>query len=188
MLTAWAKKVMAVMKTAGIVPFVSVTNTSNANIEAVSIAGNTRYIPPVQGASVAYGLIDTALVETGSNSSIGVAFGSDNTGVTENDYTLGSLITGLMAATPTIQTIYDSDNNRYIARLDYTISNDTGAVVTIREVGLFARFNTAGTRGDGASAGNNRYSFMIDRTVLSSPVTIPDGDAATVRYEFIYQG
>lgn len=187
MLTAWAKKIMAVMKNTGIVPHVTVASTSLAYIEAVSIGGNTRYIPPVPNIATTYGLINTALVETGSSSSMGVAFGSDNTEVTENDYTLGSLITGLTGLTPTIQTIYDSDNNLYIARLDYAISNNTGAVVTIREVGLFARFNTAGTRGDAASS-SNRYSFMIDRTVLSSSVTIPDGEAATVRYDFAYQG
>jgi hypothetical protein len=189
MLTAWAKKVMAVQRASGVVPHVSTNSTSVAYIEAVSMAGNSKYIPPMPYENATYPLISDALVESGAYSSVGVAFGADGTAATENDYTLGGHITGLRAVTPSIQTIYDGDNNRYVARLDFSVSNDTGAAVTIREVGLFVRFNTAASRGGTASSSSNsRFSFMMDRTVLSSPVTIPDGEAATVRYEFAYQG
>lgn len=189
MLTAWAKKCMAVQKTAGTVPYVNVSSTSAAYIEAVSLAGNLKYIPPIPSTNPSYSLISKAMVESGNASSTGVAFGTDDTVATENDYTLGSHITRITAATAPIETVYDGDNNSYVARLDFSVSNNTGAAVTIREVGLFVQFNTAESRGGATSStAAKKFSFMIDRTVLPSPVTIHDGEAATVRYDFIYQG
>ena len=188
MLTTWGKRVMA---TANIVnygvPYVSVSNADNANIPAKTISGNTLYIPPLYQTTPTWAPIVSSLVVSGSSSSIGVAFGSGSTAATENDYTLENQVTGINVTTPTLATFFDSVNMKYVARLDYTISNDTGASVTIAEIGLFVRFNTAPIQGDNAiNTSANRYSFLIDRTVLDTPVTIPNGDAATIRYEFAY--
>lgn len=188
MLTAWGKKVASVATVAGYcLPFVSATNSSIAFIQGKTLAGNTLYIPPVYAASPTWGPIVSSLVESGSSSSVGVAFGSGNTSPSENDYTLENLITGITANTPTLETFFDETNHKYVARLDYTIQNDTGAEISIKEVALFVRFNTATTwGGTPVTSAAGRYSFMIDRTLLASPVVIPNGDAGTVRYEFSY--
>jgi len=188
MLTTWGKRVIATAKIINYgVPFVAVSSTGNANIPAKTISGDTLYIPPMYQVSPNWEPIVSSLVESGSYASVGVAFGSGSTAATENDYTLENQVTGITGTTPTIVTFFDSVNMKYVARLDYVISNDTGASITISEIGLFVRFNTATTQGDSASSSlARRYSFLIDRTVLDAPVTIPNGDAATIRYEFAY--
>lgn len=189
MLTAWGKKCMAVIRNTNVVPNVTISNASEAGIEAKDIAGNTHYIPPAPYSVIGYAIINSEMVLSGTNASIGVAFGADNTTPTENDYTIGDHITGLTAPTPTIETLYDTVNHRYVAMLQYTLRNDTGTDVTIREVGLFGKFGSAEERGNvPSSTASSRYSFMIDRTVFPSPVTIPNGEARVVRYEFAYQG
>lgn len=195
MLTAWGKKVVACAKYIGsnipyYLPSPTFANNSPAYIQAKNAAGTSVYIGPLYYTQPSYSAITGALVTTGSSSSVGVAFGSDSTAATENDYTLGSQVTGLSIGTnPSVVTYFDSTNFKYIARLDYTLSNDTGSDITISEVGFFMRFATATTRGANASTtAANRHCIMIDRTVLDTPVTIPNGTAATVRYEFAYEG
>lgn len=188
MLTTWGKRVAAAATVFGYsLPYVTLSATSKALIPAKSIAGTALYIPAQYFTNPAFTSIVNAFVATGSDSSIGVAFGSDDTEATENDYTLGSQVTGITTNSPSIETFFDTANNKYVARLDYVISNDTGATVTIAEVGFFVRFGSTTTQGAAAStSGNNRVSVMMDRTVLNTPVVIANGDAATVRYEFAY--
>lgn len=186
MLTAWGKKVVACATVNGYkIPYVTASNTQAALIPATSALGASLYIPHSYYNGGYWALITSALAKT----SYGVAFGSDSTAPTENDYTLGSQITGISAPAPTIETVIDTTNWRYIARLDYAVSNNTGTTITIAELGLFEVFYVATTRGATPSASSsNRHSFMIDRTVLDTPITIPNGSAAVVRYEFAYEG
>lgn len=187
MLTKWGKEIVGCARASGAIPYVTLSSNNPAFVKATAIGGTSKYMLPAPSANATYNLITSAMVESGSGSTVGVAFGSDGTTPTENDYTLGGLITGLSATTPSIETYFDQTNYKYVARLDYTVSNNTGADVIIREVGLFVRFYTADTRGANASStAAGRYSFMIDRTVLDSPVTIPSGTAGTIRYDFAY--
>lgn len=192
MLTSWGKKVVACARNGSYyyIPSVSATTTSKAYIEAKTLGGVTVYISPIVQSGGVYNPITSAIVASGSSASVGVAFGSDGTTATENDYKLGSQITGIsVPTTPTVETVFDDVNHLYIARLDYAVSNNTGSDITIREIGVFSRFNSTTTRGNAASSSaSTRYSIMMDRTVLDSPVTIPNGTAATVRYEFAYEG
>lgn len=185
MLTSWGKKVVACAKIINYtIPFVTVTATSPAMIEAKNVLGSTYYIPPVYYTQT-WAAITAALADT----SYGIALGSGDTAPTENDYTLANQITGFTMATPTITTFFDTTNFKYVARLDMSVSNNTGSPITIKEVGYFVRFNTNGTRGANATASNAaRHSFMIDRSVLETPLTIANGAAAVVRYDFAYEG
>lgn len=195
MLTAWGKKLVACAKSAGgsyityFIPYTNVLNNGVAYIEAKTAGGATVYIPPMYYTGPGWIPITSALVASGSTSSYGIAFGSSDTAATENDYTMGSQVTGITANTPSVQTVFDDVNHRYIARLDYTVSNNTGSDITIKEIGLFVRFASTTTRGNSASTtAANRVSIMIDRTVLDSPVTIANGTAAAVRYDFAFEG
>lgn len=192
MLTKWAKKFFACAKvgssstTVWGVPYVTVSgNTGKGMIEAKTINGTTKYIP--FGVSMQFNPIKTALVASGNSVTYGVAFGSGTTPATENDYTLEHQVTGFTASTPSIETVYDTENWKIKARMDYSIANDTGADITISEIGLFDRSYSSNVRGDTVStSAANTIAVLFDRTVLAQPITIPDGGAATVRYEFVY--
>ena len=188
MLTAWGKRAASVSKIVNYcIPPVTVGITSKAYIEATDAAGTNLFIPPLYHTAPSYSLIDDEIIVSGSSSTIGVAVGSGNSQESENSYKLDSIIVGLSAAVPTVETVYDDTAGEYVARLDYAISNNTGSDVTVKEIGLFVRYTTATTKGATASSSAaNRHTFMIDRTVLDSPVTIPNGEARIVRSEFIY--
>ena len=186
MLTSWGKKALSVIRSTGLlIPNVNVAASAKSYITAKNVNGDTRYIPPTHQTGMSWAMIRTALVPTGNSASVGVAFGSDGTAESDEDYTIGNIILGLTAATPGVVTAFDDVNYKYSARLDYMISNDTGADVTIREVCLFGRFDGATVKGD-AAVSANRACYLIDRTVLDAPVTIANGSAAAVRYEFAY--
>lgn len=187
MLTAWARQIISVAKYADYyIPYVSVSYLDKAYIPAKRIDGTSIYVPPRVYSSNSFPAIVTALAATGSSSSSGVAFGSDATPPTENDYTLGRQVTGITCtASPIIKTVIDEVSGRYVARLDYPLANDTAEDVTIAEIGLFHRFASADALG-GTPATSTRCSIMFDRTVLETPVVIPAGAAGTVRYQFSY--
>ena len=117
-------------------------------------------------------------------STYGVYVGSGNTAPTENDHTLESPITNGLSATVSTSDVYDGENNRYIQRFEYTISNNGSEAVTIREIGYFTQQYYASAVGQDASSSN--ALFLIDRTVLTDEVVIPAGESSIVRYEFAY--
>lgn len=192
MLTAWGRKNVACLKSQqNGLPYVTGSQYgAPAFVPAKSITGATCYLPTQNGYNgVNTAPITSTLVSSGNNASSGVAFGSDSTPPTENDYTLGHQVTGITVNTPSIVTYNDTTNFCYVARLDYVISNDSGADVTIAEIGLFNKFHAAETRGDSPTNASSNYAcILIDRTALDTPVTIPSGSAATIRYEFVYEG
>lgn len=188
MLTTWGKKLCAMANTVGnsgpIIPYPAPGTSGDAMIAAKTVNDEDVYIPNIPE-GVSYAFIKN-IIPTGSTASTGVAVGSGSTPPTENDNKLEQLITDLTASTtPSVTLYYDKTTWKIHARLDYALSNDTGAAVTISEIGLFRRFYTATTRGDAASSSAKR-SILVERTVLAQPVTIPDGGAAVVRYEFAY--
>lgn len=88
--------------------------------------------------------------------------GSGTTTPTANDYTLETpvlldYVNGTLSVSGTTRVI------------THTLANNTGSSVTINEVALTA-----------TQAGSDRY--MLDRTVLANPVTIPDGSSYTFTY------
>lgn len=184
MLTRWGKE-MALSSMNNIIVGITTSATSIASITAKTTEGNNCYISPY--ASTATAFIGSTLVESGSNASAGVAVGSGDTPPTENDYTLENQITGLTASVGTNTTVYDAENNTYIGRVDYTISNNTGNTVVIKEIGRFVRPQAASAIGSATSSANTaRRSVMVDRIVLSNPVTIPNGSVGVVRYDTVY--
>lgn len=160
---------------------VGVTDTSKAYIEAKDYTGTSYYVP------LKVSQISRELATTGELSYNGcVAVGSDDTPATENDYTLGNVITGL-SASKSESTVIDETNEKYVYRIQYTISNNTGSDVTIKEIGYFVGIQAASTKGDTPSSGwQNRKTFLTERTVLDTPLVIPNGEASILRYEFAY--
>lgn len=109
----------------------------------------------------------------------GIYFGSGNTPATENDYDLETLITsGLSASTPTVTRSADSDGNPFIQFM-ITITNSSASPITIREVGYYQMISATNSYGGMA---NSQWTFMLDRTVLDTPLTIPAGESGVLKY------
>lgn len=120
----------------------------------------------------------------GSTSYAGLYIGSGNTPAADTDYTLESPINSGVSATSNVSQIYDSDNHRYIQRIELTISNTGSEAISVKEIGYFTSQYYASAIDENAS--NSSALFLIDRTVLDAEVVIPAGEASIVRYDFAF--
>ena len=106
----------------------------------------------------------------------GIVVGSGSTPVTADDYNLASKIqhgTGagqLSYGSCAVDVPVVSGNNIDLT-ISRTFTNGSGADVTINEIGLVARWYNGAYR-----------SIMIARDVLNTPVTVANGQNATVQY------
>ena len=107
----------------------------------------------------------------------GIVLGSGSTAATEDDARLESIITAGLTVTVT--------QNSYVRGgvpcVDYNLAiNNTGsAAATIAEIGFVQNLYAA--TASGATSGSY-YRFLLDRTVLARPVTIPAGGTGIIRY------
>lgn len=100
----------------------------------------------------------------------GVLLGTGDDEPSMNDYQLsGSIITGLNATTVLHAAFDDNAASRMV---EFTLSNITSIDKTIKEVAYIAKVWTSGNTG----------YFMLDRTVLAEPLTIPAGGVGKLRY------
>ena len=120
----------------------------------------------------------TTAVRIGSTVNLGIYLGSGNRQESENDYNLQTRITtGLTAQTPSKVTGLDSDGNLYLEYL-FTLTNTTENAIIVREIGYVQGIYAGTTVGSTVSLKN----FLLDRTVLQTPVTIPAGESAAIKY------
>ena len=111
--------------------------------------------------------------ETGSSVSyIGVKVGTGITEATEDDYEL-EIVNSDITVDALLQAVTSNASKQYIMALSNTTEND----IDISEVGLYVRAYSQ------YNSGWNTLTFLLDRTVLSSPVTIPAGENKTLVYE-----
>ena len=126
-------------------------------------------------------LANSAITLTGSR----VYVGSGSTPATENDWFLESpLVNNEFTANHTSSYTLNSDKTIMYVNNDYVITNQTQNEITIREIGRAICVYTSTTKGDSVSS--TKKAALVDRTVLETPVVIPAGEAATVRYQFAY--
>jgi hypothetical protein len=138
------------------------------SISALDTSGNSRNID--------YSAIIRLNAGAGT-SAFGIVVGSSDTPVTRDDYKLGSQIahgsgTGQLmygAVSFDTPTAYSTG---YLFRAIRVFTNNSGADITVKEIGLYANFAS--------------YYFCIARDVLTTPVTIPNGYSWTVRYNFYF--
>lgn len=188
MLTLWGKKIAQhnFSANSGIIPLSLNSSNNAAIITAKTCANNEIYIAPALKSS-GYAFI-SSLTETGSSASYGIAVGSDDTPATENDYSLGSLITTLSGSIPSAAYGYDSTSHKYGSYLDITLSNNTANDIIVKEVGRFVSvYKASSLYSNTGSSATDARCIMIDRAVLDSPVTIPANNVGVVRYEFQYE-
>lgn len=107
--------------------------------------------------------------------------GTGTTPATENDYALENRITsGLSSISITYVQAAGQDTNGN-PNTEYLISvrNTSSAAINIGEIGL-VQMCIYGTTQSGISS--NSGLFLIDRTVLDTPVTIAPGETKTIDY------
>lgn len=101
----------------------------------------------------------------------GIVFGDGSAPVTPDDYTLsGNIISGITASCTVSNELVD---NVSTTKSIITITNGNDSDITISEVGLMAKTSLSD---------NAKYSFLTERTVLDTPVTIPAGGIGQVTY------
>jgi len=113
-----------------------------------------------------------------TNDDFGVLIGTDDTAVDIADYALGAKIiegsgSGQMnyGSHSTVSPVSDVGNTYSYAGITRTISNNSGASITVKEVGLVwsSYWDTSATR-----------YFLLLREVLGSPISVADGEILTV--------
>jgi hypothetical protein len=108
----------------------------------------------------------------------GIWLGSGNNAASEDDYALQTRITtGLASTTPTQTQGVDLDGNPWTTFL-FTLTNTTANPITVSEIGYVQNIYAATTIGGSCSSD----LALMDRTVLSNPVTIPANGSAAIEY------
>jgi hypothetical protein len=102
----------------------------------------------------------------------GVVLGTGATPANLNDYKLAGDAITTFTYTASVST--QETDKGYECTALYTITNSGTAAFTIAEIGLFGDCYTNDSSSNGC--------FMIDRTVLDIPVTIPAGGIGQVTY------
>lgn len=135
------------------------------------ITGTTRYIiAPVYS--------EQMFQYTNTVNAIGVSVGTGNTAATDEDYCLESQITSNMSGTIAYTKGTDTGDVPWI-KLNIVLQNSSASDVTIKEIGLKGGMHYATSAG---GARSSQAVFLIDRTVLTTPVTVPAGGNAAILY------
>ena len=144
----------------------SIKNTSGSLGQINNAAGT--FLPFfISGSSYA---ADLSKIYTSYNTSGGgVIFGDGDTPPTAEDYKLaGNIITGFTTSVNLASSI-----NNGVAQIVATYNISASSEVTIKEIAAFANAGSTG-------------KYMVDRTVLDTPVTIPAGGIGQVVYTITF--
>lgn len=106
---------------------------------------------------------------------VNIKVGTGTTAPTANDYNLESVSSDIVC--DSIVFGFTSNNTKsYTA----TFSNPTANDIQVKEMGLYA-----GLAAYVGSSTTNEY-VLLDRTVLSTPITIPAGQSKSITYEISF--
>lgn len=115
----------------------------------------------------------------------GVYFGSGSTPATKADYQLENPITSGLSITNPSDLVWQNDSDgKYAAIADFLVRNTTEAEVNIYEIGVFVPVTTSS--GSAANLQIPVNYVLMERTVLSEPVTIAPGEAKLVTYKITF--
>ena len=109
----------------------------------------------------------------------GISVGSGNNAATDEDYNLQTTITAGLSGVVTGTKGIDSNGKAY-STFNVVLSNTTTSDIVVKEIGFKANIN-AGTNPD-VTGGNSNRCYLIDRTVLPEPVTVPARGSAAILY------
>lgn len=121
--------------------------------------------------------ISTSAYYPATNGGCNVICGSGNTAPTIDDYCLETPFKTLGVVSSVYKQLVENDviiGTSYIK----TLTNNTGAEITINEVGVVTT--------NSSSTVNDSTSILVERTVLESPITVPDGATFTITFNELY--
>lgn len=155
------------------------TTVGNGNVTVTDETGAGRSYP--SASSSQYGTYYMNLSTLGDYGDVtqGIIVGSGNAPNTLNTYALQSKIahgTGsgqLIYNAETVESVINPSGMDLQFRITRTFTNNSGAVVTVAEIGILVRT---------LDASISARSFLVVRDVLPSPSSIPDGATMTIRY------
>jgi len=157
------------------------------------IGGTSRTIASSGGCATNYpimsGKVFPNVYVSGSQdmeiSSIGIFIGSGNTPATDEDYVLENPLTSSSvsrtSSTPGASAILDDGGNIIGVRRTVTYQNITNSNITVSEIGTYWR-----TPEYTGTSSSNIYTFLIERTVLDTPIVLAPNDTITVAFDETY--
>lgn len=152
---------------------VTVTGATNVLMSAV---GQMAYIDIGRCMEGRCKALLTAKTSSYANTN-GLYFGSGTTPATKEDYTLESPITSGLSIVNGDFHIENGVSGQYSISRDYVVTNTSENDITISEIGCFG----------GWPLGTSEYHQVLwERTVLSSPITIPAGESKAVTYKITF--
>ena len=142
----------------------------------VTLPDNTQYTDTLfASSSRPYGLLgvlSTPLCNNYIGSWYGTWFGTGTTPPTIEDVTLEAPITdesiACKGSTQSLIVVTEPDCVRISAA--HSLTNTTSKDITIKEVGCFGKINS------------EQGAFLLDRTVLNTPIVIPAGRTVPIEY------
>lgn len=165
MITAGFKNLMKQVLSSG--------GTSQGLLPIKDVGGTTRYLADYT--AYPYTVSTTFTL---SASDAGISVGTGNTASSENDYQLANTITSGLTGSVSVSKSVDSNDNSSIV-LVVTLTNTTGSDISISEIG-YKQECSASDAQDGTSTTDR--VFLVDRTVLATPITIPANGQGIIRY------
>lgn len=108
----------------------------------------------------------------------GVFFGTGNVSPTIDDYKLSGDVIQNITYSSMDNSTFAEDGSNYVLSRTYTITNNNETDITIGEVGYFGESYYRGPN-------SNNYThifYLLERTALESPITIPAGGVGQVTY------
>lgn len=102
-----------------------------------------------------------------------VYFGTGTTPATLDDYKLESIITSGISISEQSETSSLADNV-ITKKATYILKNNSSSDITIGEIGIYKYINYGSS--------SNASFFLLERTVLDEPITIPADGTGTVNY------
>ena len=159
----------------------------NANGESVTGYAKNGYVGDI-GYYLHMGQIDAPTNKSSTSSSTpnpsgckaGVHFGSGSTPATKEDYTLEKLITSGMTITSRTAVIETTEvEGSYTFSASFILTNTSDAEINVYEIGYYGAI---------CKDGNTTYTYpvLMERTVLSEPVTIPVGGQKLISYKLTF--
>jgi hypothetical protein len=168
MITKWFKQAMKAN---------NVVNSGTAyafNLPFKNIANQTRYM-----AAGSYFQIGNPTGLQLSANGWGISVGTSDTAATDEDVNLASTITS--GLTGVITNTHGMDGDDPYVLFNIVLTNSTTSDIIIKEVGFKQNVYAGASVGATTGVGNNL--ILVDRTVLSSPLTVPARGNAALQYK-----
>ena len=119
-----------------------------------------------------------------SSNDAGVYFGTGSTPATVNDYRLESPITSGLSITNPKDLAIKNEGNTYTLSSSMIVTNTTDSDINIYEMGVFTPVMQAYDKAPTTS--QSIHYVLMERTVLSEPITVPAGESKLVTYKITF--